>query len=245
MMFGRLLKLIERQKRAKKLGVKFNRCASFKLPDHLTIGGNNKIVKLPIEIGVNVAFIDILLDDCYGLETLSHPIRKVLDIGANVGLFGLAARNRFPEAVIHAYEPNIQLENYLEMQARAADFTYFMEAVGLEDGRVTLDLHEDSVLTRSKVDEAGSVTQVAFRKAIERLGGLVDLAKVDCEGAEWLLFQDSDAWQLVRNLSMEYHLWPTHTHDEVREVVQNLGFEIKKQVPISDYGLLLASRSQG
>jgi hypothetical protein len=98
------------------------------------------------------------------------------------------------------------------------------------------------VQTRSRVNEAGEIPQVAFGKAIERLGGSVDLAKADCEGAEWLLFQDEDNWQLIQNLSLEYHLWPDHKHDEIRQVIQKLGFQIKKQIPIEDYGLLLASR---
>jgi hypothetical protein len=83
---------------------------------------------------------------------------------------------------------------------------------------------------------------VAFGTAIDRIGGSVDLAKVDCEGAEWLLFQDADNWKSVKNLSLEYHLWPDRTHQEIRDVIQNLGFQIKNQTPIEDYGLLLASR---
>ena len=242
MILQRVFQLVRRKNRAINLGIEFKSAGKFKLPNRLLVNGSTKVVILPEEIGVKVAFIDIILDDCYGLEKLSKPIHKVLDIGGHVGLFSLAARNMFPQAIIHTYEPNKNLEKYLKSQADAAGFEYFMEAVGLEAGKVTLDLHEDSVQTRSKVDELGEIPQVAFRKAIERLGGFVDLAKVDCEGAEWLLFQDRDAWQSVQNLSMEYHLWPDRTHDEIREVVQNLGFKIRKQLPIADYGLLLAYR---
>ena len=242
MVLQRLFSLIQRRKRAKKLGLEFQRAANFKIPNNLLINGDRKSVSLPIENGVKVAFVEILLDDCYGLEELHQPILNVLDIGANVGLFSIAARNRFPQAVIHAYEPNPYLEKHLQIQADAADFDYFMEAVGREDGKVALEFQEDSVLTRSRVHEAGEIPQVAFRNAIERLGGSVDLAKVDCEGAEWLLFQDPEPWQSVHNLSLEYHLWPDHKHDEIRQVIQNLGFQPKKQIPIENYGLLLASR---
>ena len=72
----------------------------------------------------------------------------------------------------------------------------------------------------------------------------VDLAKVDCEGAEWLLFEDRDTWQLVQNLSLEYHLWSGHTHAETRQVIENLGFRVRKQIPIDRwYGTILASRT--
>ncbi len=242
MVLQRLFSLIQRRKRAQKLGLKFQRAANFQIPNSLLINGDRKSVSLPIENGVKVAFVEILLDDCYGLEALHQPILNVLDIGANVGLFSIAARNRFPQAVIHAYEPNPYLEKHLKIQADAAGFDYFMEAVGQEDGKVALEFQEDSVLTRSRVHEAGEIPQVAFRNTIERLGGSVDLAKVDCEGAEWLLFQDPEPWQSVQNLSMEYHLWPDHKHDEILQVIQNLGFQPKKQIPIENYGLLLASR---
>lgn len=242
MVVQRLFNLVKRRTRAKKLGINYQRAAEFKIPNSLLINGDRKIVSLPLETGIEVAFVEILLDDCYGLEKLSRPILNVLDIGANVGLFSIAARNRFPQAVIHAYEPNPHIEKYLQIQASTAGFDYFMEAVGLEDGKVSLDFREDSVQTRSNVDEAGEIPQVAFRKTIERIGGSVDLVKVDCEGAEWLLFQDPDPWQSVHNLSLEYHLWQNHTHDEIPQVIQNLGFQIKQQIPIEDYGLLLASR---
>jgi FkbM family methyltransferase len=242
MVLQRVLNLVKRKHRAKKLGLEYQRAAEFEIPNSLVINGDRKTVSLPQDYGVKVAFVEILLDDCYGLDDLSKPILNILDIGANVGLFSIAARNRFPQAVIHAYEPNPQLEKYLQIQAKSAGFDYFMEAVGLEDGKVTLDFYEDSVQTRSRVTEVGKIPQVAFRKTIERFGGSVDLAKIDCEGAEWQLFQDQDNWQSVQNLSLEYHLWPDHKHEEIQQVIQNLGFQIKKQIPIENYGLILASR---
>ena len=68
-----------------------------------------------------------------------------------------------------------------------------VEAVGAEDGRVQLNFGDVSFQTRSKVDPTGDVPMVSLDRAIERLGGRVDLAKLDCEGAEWLLFQAPDA----------------------------------------------------
>ncbi len=168
-----------------------------------------------------------------------------MDIGANVGLFGVAARNAFPAAQIHAYEPNPYLEQYLAVQAKSANFSYFMEAVGLENGRVSLDFNTDSVQTRSKNDNAGKIPQSSFREALARLGGDVDLVKMDCEGAEWDIFEDRDSWKRVQHLSMEYHLWPYHTHNEVFEVVKHLGFQVREYKPIDNFGLLIASRSKG
>ncbi|MEG3966646.1 MULTISPECIES: FkbM family methyltransferase [unclassified Microcoleus] len=244
MLVHKIQQLVQRQIRAKKLGIKFNRVANFQLPEQVIVQGKQHQVNVPSEKGMDGEFIEVLLDDCYGVEQLSESLMTIIDIGANVGLFPIAARNRFPQAVIHAYEPNPYLENYLKHQSQIANFTYFMEAVGGRDGKVVLDIREVSGKTRSTVSESGEIPMISFRRAIERIGGSVDLAKVDCEGAEWLLFEDRDTWQLVQNLSLEYHLWSGHTHAETRQIIENLGFRIGKQIPIDKwYGLILASRS--
>ena len=245
MLFHKLQQLVHRKIRAKKLGIKFNRVASFQLPEQLIVQGKRHQVNVPSEKGMDGEFIEVLLDDCYGVEQLSESLMTIIDVGANVGLFPIAARNRFPQAVIHAYEANPYLENYLKHQSKIANFTYFMEAVGNRDGKVVLDIREVSGKTRSTVSESGDIPMVSFRRAIERIGGSVDLAKVDCEGAEWLLFKDTEIWQFVENLSLEYHLWSGHTHAETRQVIQKLGFRIRKQIPIDKwYGSILASRTR-
>jgi len=247
MILKRLLQLRKRQKMAKQLGIKFKRCKNFVVPENIILNGIKTRINLPKEdSAIKVIFIE-LLDDCYGCQELekgSKPINKIVDIGANVGLFGIIARSVFPKAVIHAYEPNPHIEQYLKTQAQSATFKYFMEAVGLENGKVKLNIHDNIAATRSQVDEKGNISQVAFRKTIERIGGAADLVKMDCEGAEWKILQDYETWQSVSNLSLEYHLWSeNHTHDEVRDIIQNLGFVIKQQTPISNNcGILLTGR---
>ncbi len=245
MVINKLLQLLQRKIRSQKLGIEFNRVSGFNLPGNLLVQGKRQNVNLPSEKGMDGEFIEVLLDDCYGVEQLAPSILKIIDIGANVGLFPIAARNRFPEAVIHAYEPNPNLESYLKNQSQIANFTYFLEAVGAADGKVVLDIREVSGKSRSRVSESGDIPMVSLKRAIERIGGSVDLAKVDCEGAEWLLFEDRDTWQLVQNLSLEYHLWSGHTHAETRQVIENLGFRVRKQTPIDKwYGSILASRTR-
>lgn len=244
MFFAQIVRLLQRQSRARKLGIKFNRVANFNFPQDLIVLGKRQNVNLPSEKGMDGEFIEVLLDDCYGVEQLDPSLIKVIDIGANVGLFPIAARNRFPQAIIHVYEPNPNLETYLKNQSQIANFQYFMEAVGTGDGKVVLDIREVSGKSRSRVSESGDIPMISWKRAIERIGGSVDLAKVDCEGAEWLLFEDRDTWQLVQNLSLEYHLWSGHTHAETRQVIENLGFRVRKQIPIDRwYGTILASRT--
>jgi len=246
-MIKRVIQLFNRQRVAARFGVKFKRCADFEFPESILIHGDRKEIHAPNENGVKVAFIDLILDDCYHCNEVAKnskaPIRTVLDIGANVGLFDLMARSTFPEARIHAYEPNPHLETYLAKQAASSNTEYFMEAVGFEEGTVSLDFNDDSVQTRSKVDSSGELKQISFKQAVDRLGGSVDLLKMDCEGAEWEIFKDTETWQAVKNLSMEYHLWPDHTEEELIDILNQLNFKIKSFDPIENYGLVIASRA--
>jgi len=236
----RLTTFIQKRVRAQKIGVTLWRSADFRLPNKVILNGKQVPVQFPNERGVRVAFSELFFGDCYGLEKLKPPINTILDIGANVGVFALAARQAFPNAIIHSYEPNSHLETYLKTQAEAAQSCYFMEAVELEDCHITLDLHEDSVQTTSRVEKNGAIPAVAFRKTIDRLGGAVDFAKVDCEGAEWRLWQDQEAWQNVKFLSTEYHIQAGHTHDEAHSVITGLGFNVVYQERADSFGLIHA-----
>jgi FkbM family methyltransferase len=241
----RIAKLFRRRKCARQYGSSFARSADFRLPEYITLHGIRHKLVVPDENGVKIAFIELLLDDCYRCRELvgsPEPVSTILDIGANVGLFGLAARSMFPCAELHAYEPNPFLEHYLKTQSESATFHYFMEAVGAKRGSVSLDFNADSVRTRSTVDVAGTIPQVSFHDALSRLGGDVDLVKMDCEGAEWDIFRDNDSWRRVRHLSMEYHLWPDHTHQDILTVIRSLGFRIRSHDPADTCGLLSASR---
>ena len=243
----RVYTLFRRRRAAAKLGISFERSATFSLPERINLNGENKRLKLPDENGVKVAFVDLLLDDCYGCKVLrkqGESVETILDIGGNVGLFGIAARNVFPDAVIHSYEPNKQLEPYLAEQAEVAGFDYFMEAVGLDKGMISLDINEEeSVHTRSCEDESGSVPQISFREAIERMGGKVDFLKMDCEGAEWGIFEDKESWKYIKYLAMEYHLFEVgHNEMRVKAVIEGLGFTVTSFSPVKNYGLLIAKK---
>jgi FkbM family methyltransferase len=242
MFFNRVRTLLVRKRRARELGVSFQRSASFELPERIWLAGQWWPLSVPEENGVRVAFVDILLDDCYGLRRLESP-GSIVDIGAHVGLFGLAVRRLFPHAQLHAYEPNPRLEQYLKVQARTGSFRYWMSAVGACPGRVSLDYHVDSVRTQSRPDGSGDIVQIALSEVVERAGGTIDFLKLDCEGAEWRLFEDHSSWKHVNNLGMEYHLWPDHSHDEVAQVIRNLGLSVVSQKRSAEhFGLLWASR---
>ena len=162
-----------------------------------------RAISAPRDIGTSSAFVDIFIDDVYGLSKLSD-VRTIIDVGAHAGFFSLASRMRFPEAIIHAYEPNPATLPFLKSQAMTGRFDVFAEAVGCSDGMVSVDQGLDSV--HATTHSGGDVPMISIRRAIERIGGTVDLLKLDCEGAEWEILTDTAAIRAVKYLRMEYHL---------------------------------------
>ena len=105
-----------------------------------------------------------------------------------------------------------------------------------------MDDSGDSNLARTVANSDGSVPQVSLATAVERLGGTVDLLKLDCEGAEWEMFDPAEPWQHIRNIRMEYHLFHGETVQDVERNLNGLGFEVVHWKPDQGFGTVWASR---
>ncbi len=236
----RLSTFLVKRQCAFRLGCLFGLSRNFALPTHIKLHGKQLRTSFPDEQGIKVAFCELLLSDCYGLKSIRSPVKTVLDIGANVGIFCLAARQAFPTALIHAYEPNPNLRDHLNVQAAASDARCFFEAVSRADGKVAMELHPDSVQSRTVADPSGAVPATSFRTAVDRLGGAVDFAKIDCEGAEWELLELTETMKRIRYLAMEYHLVDGRRHSDALEAVRAAGFRITRHDPAAAFGLIHA-----
>jgi FkbM family methyltransferase len=122
----------------------------------------------------------ILLDDCYRLAEIRYPIQSVVDIGANVGLFSIAARRYFPNAIIHCYEPNPSILPHLISNCSAIDVNVHQAAIGDKEGWASLELSENSLHTVSNNDDCGPIPIESFAQIAATIGS-IDLLKLDCE----------------------------------------------------------------
>jgi FkbM family methyltransferase len=218
---------VEKRIRGLRCGMLVGRSRNLRLPGSILVGRQRQSLYLPDEDGVRNMFLEILLSDVYGLERRGrNAFTAVLDVGANVGLFAVAARRLHRHAVIHAYEPNLDVGPYLSVQLRVARATWFREAVGGKAARGRLEVYPgESGLTQCVPDESGPVPIVSLATAVERLGR-VDLAKIDCEGSEWAMFDGAEPWKSIHELALEYHLSDGHTVDEAVDRVRALGFGV-------------------
>jgi FkbM family methyltransferase len=130
-------------------------------------------------------------DDPYQLRQVPKDVRTVLDIGGNVGLFAILARHFLPNAIIHCYEPNPGLKSVIEANTSNLQIQVFNEGVGRHASKATMDRGGPTLEGATVESDDGNITITAIANAISRLGGTVDLLKMDCEGAEWPILDDA------------------------------------------------------
>lgn len=240
-MMQRILQQLRYFRNARRFGVSYAGHSRFKLPRQIQLGPRKIELSYPEEVGIWNDFIVCFIHDEYGLHQIGSSVATILDIGANVGFFSLAARARFPKATIHAYEPNSRTLAYLQKNAAAGGFDVFGEAVGATEGWVTIEDAGDSNQARTSASaDARGTRQVPFATIVERLGGWIDFAKIDCEGAEWDLFRDAGSWKRIGEVRMEYHLVDGHTYVDVEQALTGLGFEIYLHEPAASWGMVWA-----
>jgi FkbM family methyltransferase len=230
-------------------GIVYLRSVNLTLPKNYFVNG--KFIKLNLNQKANdlflTEFFSICISDSYKLGALSNEsIKKVLDIGANQGLFVLVARKKFPKATIHAYEPNNNLNENISFNCEQLNSNYFEEAIMPFDCKVELAFSSSDLATQALPNPIGHSTGISLTKAIERLGGKVDLVKMDCEGGEWCLLDLPNDWKNIRYLTMEYHLWHGNGHsiEELKEKIENINFKILLLRPITkNCGIVFAKNS--
>lgn len=253
MFLNRIKLLITRYLKARSFGFLFFAARFFKIPKSINI--DNKIIKLnlPDEYSIKISIVEILLDDTYKLDWIKNFTRKnnidiksILDIGGNCGLTSMLLRSHFSKSIIHCYEPNLKIINYLKYHAEHLKFNYYSEAVGGNKSKVKLNITQnDSVLSYILPDEIGTTDQISFDMAFKRFGkDNLDIVKMDCEGSEWEIFNHIEIWKKVKFLTMEYHLGENNfDHSRIVDALNKIGFRLITKLDNNknvNYGMVLA-----
>jgi FkbM family methyltransferase len=221
------------------------------MPDKIVFrNGKTLSLSYPNEKGIKSAFLEIFFFDSYHLRYLKASseiqIRTIIDIGGNVGFFSIFSRDFFPEALIHCYEPNPILYNYLNHNSTKADFKVFYEAVGKSESFVSLENNtSESIMGVAKIDNSGKIKMISFKEVLNRVGGKIDLLKLDCEGAEWQILEDYESMRNVYYITLEYHLWAISdgTLKKMYKLLEKNNFRIIKVQENDTYGMILAKKS--
>ena len=233
------------------LGIFYLKSSDIQIPNELKINGSFKKINFLDRKHkfFSYEFREICINDCYHLHVLKNQLNRIeniIDIGANQGLFTIAARQQFSKAKISCYEPNKELQSVLDHNSKQLNAQVWYEAVTKEDCKVELEFGETDLQNTTKFSLNGEITGTAFKKVIERAGGNIDLLKLDCEGAEWELFEDEDSWKNIRAVTMEYHLWARKgsCFDDIKQIIEKLNFNLITHNPISEsFGIITAIKT--
>lgn len=241
--FQNKLSGISRRINSIKYGMFYWRNSDYKIPTVLMINGKKK--KFKVE-GMNLnEFTGICINDCYHLKFLRKKlgrVKTIVDVGANSGMFAIAARQFFPNAKIACYEPNPHLSEILNFNARQLGAFPYFEAVMQHDCKVNLNFTESDLATTATEAGKGNVTGSSLGTIIKRIGS-IDILKLDCEGAEWGILEDIESWDHVKSLSMEYHSWgKTNAKvDDLFQLLKTIKFKtFRHTIYNSQQGLIVA-----
>lgn len=131
----------------------------------------------------------------------------MVDLGANIGLYGALARTREPDASIVSFEPDpanlILLRACLQMNAALGEWQLVPACAAARDGAVRFSALGDPGSRVTDEPAAPGVVQVEARDVFPFLEG-VDLLKVDIEGSEWELLAD-ERFGVPSVVVLEYH----------------------------------------
>lgn len=159
---------------------------------------------------------DVFVHERLRVETaVGEP--RILDCGANIGLASLYFARRYPRARITAFEPDPTLAELCRrnLAANGASRVELVEAaLWREDGpvRFVQEGTDSGTIASLGARVDGPVLQVSGRRLRHWLEAPVDILKLDIEGAEFDVLDDSrDALSAVRCLILDLHEFdPSH-----------------------------------
>jgi FkbM family methyltransferase len=147
-------------------------------------------------------------------QTIARRASTILDVGANAGIYSLAALAVRPQATVHAFEPTPEIANRLRETAilNALDHLYVHEiAVSARNGTAVLKRFRGELgtnggmnfisQTSSDTDEERVQTVCLDEFCNHHSIDKIDLLKIDIQGHEYAALQGAE--QLIRTGRIE------------------------------------------
>jgi len=167
---------------------------------------------------------------------------NVLDLGANIGFFEVFTRDRLPIGRVVCFEPDPSNAAILE-RVRAANGANWEIVRACASNRNGKALFNTGRKNFSRIGGDGD-TDIATVDVFPHLAE-ADLVKMNIEGSEWDILQDSRLAETSVSWIVEYHRIanPDHEiHRLARDLFERAGYTVRLVTRGEDNGLLWAWR---
>ena len=190
-----------------------------------------------------ILYKDIFIHRIYHFEA-QRPDPFILDCGSNIGMSILYFKHIYPKAHIIGFEPDPAIYPYLEeniFRNELKDVRLVQAALAAKEGTLTFcsDGKYGSTLVEhlpADAPENWTKYKVPCVRLRDYLTKPVDFLKMNIEGAEWEVLEDSiDMLRQVREMVIEYHHLPglPRTLHEILALLYRQRFEYV----VSDFGV--------
>jgi FkbM family methyltransferase len=184
------------------------------------------------------------------LEQVLARVRTIIDLGGNIGLFGLFATVRWPHAQIISFEPDPDNASVHRWTMVANDLTerwqLIQAAASNRDGRASFVAGLAAVSHIADARDAEQTIEVPMIDVLPRIAQ-ADLLKMDIEGGEWAILGDPRFREAPpRAVVVEYHphLCPgSDPRDEAESALRAAGLRVHLAADYGDYGMLWGWRT--
>ena len=154
-------------------------------------------------------FWQFFLEEQYNIKINFTP-EYIIDAGANIGLFSIFMKNKFPNSKIICIEPDEKNFAILNENTKKYD-NIFLEKKGLWNKNAVLKISNmsDSNCSGLVVEENnnGNIESINMKNLIDNYNmNCIDILKIDIEGSEKEIFNDNPDWLTkVKILIIELH----------------------------------------
>lgn len=195
-----------------------------------------------------LVFKEIFMTDVYEIDTLVQQLPAspvIIDIGANVGFFGIQLLSKMDAATIYAYEPmpaNVQmLRETMDRNPRLAHCLHLHQRAvtgnPLDHIELFAEAEESSQVVASVISGFNNnntnrltVPAITLSDIIQQHDlPRIDLLKMDCEGSEYDILYNTDPAliQRITRMTIEVHDLDTEQNNVgyFADYLQQLGYQ--------------------